>query len=101
MFNYSIVKIVTVITAAIVSLALNMFLSTRKNPVFAFILPLLSFLFSLAFLVFGISAVLGDNASENLSKVFITFFFLNVPTLVFVLTSIVTRYIYKNLYSGR
>ncbi|MBQ7580857.1 MAG: hypothetical protein IJU39_06080 [Clostridia bacterium] len=97
MIDFTIVRLVTVAAAAVALLSLNIFLSTRKNPVFSFILPVLSFLISIVFLVAGLSVFSDENSSESFSLLVKSFFIFNVPTLVFIISSLLARYLRKKL----
>lgn len=95
--DYSIVKIITAVTASIVLVALNIFFSTRKNPFFAFIMPLLSFLVSVVFLAVSVPQAISPDSSEAIVSVINNFLFLNIPTLVFIFTSLISRFLHNKL----
>lgn len=97
LINYSIPAIVTVVAAAIAIVTLNIFLSTRKSPVFAFILPTLSFLLSAVFLIFGLVLSSDDNAQVTSIEIIRFFLMFNIPTAILAVTSFLTRYFYKKM----
>ncbi|MBQ7579770.1 MAG: hypothetical protein IJU39_00500 [Clostridia bacterium] len=97
MIDFKPAVIATMLAASVVLMGLNVFLSTRKNPMFAFIMPAISFVFSVVFLVLNLTVVSADSSSESFAAVVKSFFIFNIPTLVFIFTSLATRYLHKKL----
>ena len=95
--NYSFPAIATAVAASTVIIALNVFLCTRKRPIFSFVLPFFSFFLSILLIILGFSKIDSGSFSESIAALVKFFFLFNIPTVILILTSVLTRFFYKKL----
>lgn len=91
MVDLSLAKTITLAFIAFAVICVHLFLSFRKNAVFAFIMPLISFIISVIAVAVYFPSVSFQNYSEAILQTVKMFLRLNVPTLVLAFSAITAR----------
>lgn len=91
MVDLSLAKTITLALIALAIICVHLFLSFRKNAVFAFILPSISFVVSVVAVIMYFPSVSAQNYGDAILQAVKIFLRLNVPTLVLALSAVMAR----------
>lgn len=93
----NVLQLICIAVFSCVLIGMQMFFCTRKNIIFLFVLPTITFVASVIITVINFPELSFNRFSEDIVKSLKDFFILNIPTIVLIAISFITRKLHKKL----